>query len=181
VLGELLTDLECAPAPLPAHGARCGQCRACLDACPTGAFVDAYTLDARRSISYLTNELTGAIPRELRPLVGDHVFGCDVCQEVCPVNAEADDEGPLRVPLLPLGELLLTMGGREFQRRFADTALTRAGRHRLLRNVICALSNAIADGRLSPAMAAPIFERAAVDRRPEVAAHAARAMAGIRA
>jgi epoxyqueuosine reductase len=177
-LGALLLSDEL-PADEPLRTS-CGSCRRCLDGCPTGAIVAPHVIDARTCISYLTIEHPGELDAGSARAIGSWIFGCDVCQEVCPVNAEADDEGPLRVPLLPLGELLLTMGGREFQRRFADTALTRAGRHRLLRNVICALSNAVRDDRLSPAMAAPIFERAAVDRRPEVAAHAARAMAAIR-
>src|SRR5262249_27004812 len=86
LLRELLLDAPATPTGAEERE-RCGTCRLCLDACPTGAFVDAHTLDARRCISYLTIEHTGAIPRELRPKIGARIFGCDVCQEVCPFNA----------------------------------------------------------------------------------------------
>src|SRR5439155_11308577 len=119
VLGELLTDVECAPTP-PQIAPRCGECRACLDACPTGAFVDAYTLDARRCISYLTIESSGAIPRELRALVGDRVFGCDVCQDVCPFNASARDGAAELAPrpgyARPSLERLLGLGAAQFRK-----------------------------------------------------------------
>jgi epoxyqueuosine reductase len=146
LLGELLTDIELQPdRPLAQQG--CGSCTTCLVACPTSAFVDAYTLDARRCISYLTIELRGSIPRELRPLIGRWVFGCDVCQEVCPFNqsrrprpqdAELAPRAHLTDPEL-LDLLQLTASGyRRFVRR---SALRRIDRARLQRNAAVALGN----------------------------------------
>jgi epoxyqueuosine reductase len=174
-LGALLVSAEL-PVDAPLRSS-CGSCRRCLDGCPTGALIGPRTIDARRCISYLTIEHPGELERWESRAIGRWIFGCDVCQEVCPVNADADDAGPLRVPLLPLGEWLLATGGRAFQRALDGTAVTRAGRHRLLRNVICALHNAVLDGELPAEAAAPFFERASRDRRPEVAAQAARAVA----
>jgi epoxyqueuosine reductase len=149
----------------------CGSCTRCLTGCPTGALVAPQTIDARRCISYLTIEHPGALSEWESAALGDWVFGCDVCQEVCPVNAAADDPGALRVPLVPLIEWLLPMGGRAFGRAVAGTALTRAGRHRLLRNAIAALGNAGV-----PEVAVPLLERAADDGRPEVRDQALRAL-----
>jgi epoxyqueuosine reductase QueG len=129
------------------------------------------TIDARRCISYLTIEHPGAFADREADAIGDWIFGCDVCQEVCPVNADADDAGPMRVPLLPLIEWLLPMGGRAFGRAVAGTALTRAGRHRLLRNAIAALTNAGV-----PDAAIPLLERATLDPRAEVREQARRAL-----
>jgi epoxyqueuosine reductase len=146
----------------------CGACTRCLTGCPTGALVAPQTIDARRCISYLTIEHPGAFSAWESQAIGDWVFGCDVCQEVCPVNADADDPGALRVPLIPLIEWLLPLGGRAFNRAVAGTALTRAGRHRLLRNALAALGNAGV-----PDVAVPLLEQAAEDARAEVRAQAA--------
>jgi epoxyqueuosine reductase len=150
----------------------CGSCTRCLGGCPTGALVAPRTIDARRCISYLTIEHPGALDAWEAEAIGGWIFGCDVCQEVCPVNAAADDEGPMLVPLEPLIEWLLPMGGRAFGRALGQTALTRAGRHRLLRNAIAALANA---GRPS-ATAVSLLERALGDARAEVREQAARAL-----
>jgi len=179
VLGELLVDVELAvTAPAEPARPRCGSCRSCLDACPTGAFVDAYTLDARRCISYLTIEHHGTIPVELRPAIGTWVFGCDVCQEVCPFNAGAGE--PAGDALLrprshehALPDLIALAGKntnqlRQFVRR---TALRRVPRHVLLRNVAVALGNT-GDTRAIPALQA-----LAQHRSPLVREHAAWALA----
>ena len=165
-LGALLTSAEL-PVDEPVR-ATCGGCTRCLTGCPTGALVAPRTIDARRCISYLTIEHPGALGAWEATAIGDWIFGCDVCQEVCPVNADADDGGVMRVPLLPLIEWLLPMGTRAFERAARRTALTRAGRHRLLRNAIAALGNAgdMTDkGRRLLALAAD-------DRREEVRAQA---------
>ena len=153
-LGALLTSAEL-PADEPMR-TTCGSCTRCLTGCPTGAIVAPQTIDARRCISYLTIEHPGTLSPWEAEAIGDWIFGCDVCQEVCPVNADADDAGPMLVPLLPLIEWLLPMGGRAFARAVGASALTRAGRHRLLRNAIAALGNA---GALSPD-ALELLERA---------------------
>jgi epoxyqueuosine reductase len=123
---------------------RCGTCTACLDACPTRAFVAPYVLDARRCISYLTIEHRGDIAGELADQIGEWVFGCDVCQEVCPWNRKAE---PGREPALePSGsfgalESLLELDREEFRARFRGSALTRTKRAGLLRNAAIVLAN----------------------------------------
>jgi epoxyqueuosine reductase len=123
----------------------CGGCTRCLDACPTQAFVAPYVLDARRCISYLTIELRGPIPRELRPLMGNWVFGCDVCQEVCPYNkglrismpALKSDPARAAPPLLEL----LVLNETGFRRMFHGTPVLRAKRRGLVRNACVAVGN----------------------------------------
>jgi epoxyqueuosine reductase len=161
-LGALLSSAQL-PADEPIRSS-CGSCTRCLTGCPTGALIAERTIDARRCISYLTIEHPGAFTAWEAEAIGDWIFGCDVCQEVCPVNADADDAGPLLVPLLPLIEWLLPLGTRAFARAVGETALTRAGRHRLLRNAIAALANG---GPLSDA-AVSALERATGDPREEV-------------
>ena len=134
LLGALLVHDDL-PADLPVRSS-CGACTRCLDGCPTGAIVAPQTIDARRCISYLTIEHPGPLDAWEAHALGAWIFGCDVCQEVCPVNGEAVDTGPLRVPLVPLIAWLLPLGGRAFTRAVGATPLVRAGRHRLLRNAI---------------------------------------------
>jgi len=145
LLGELLLDVEVAPsAPLEP---RCGSCRACLDACPTGAFVDAHLLDARRCISYLTIEYSGVIPLEFRSAIGTRVFGCDVCQEVCPFNASAAPrptapEFAARPELVPVDLVeLLELTSSRYRKFVKRTALRRSSRQTLARNAAIALGN----------------------------------------
>jgi epoxyqueuosine reductase len=172
-LGAILSSAEL-PADQPVR-TNCGGCTRCLSGCPTGALVAPQTIDARRCISYLTIEHRGVLMGWEARAIGDWIFGCDVCQEVCPVNAEADDEGPLRVPLLPLIEWLLPLGTRAFERAVGETALTRAGRHRLLRNAIAALGNR----EPMPDCAVDLLRRASEDRRLEVRQQAARLLAPV--
>jgi epoxyqueuosine reductase len=173
VLGELLVDVELAPtAPAEPPRPRCGSCRSCLDACPTQAFVDAYVLDARRCISYLTIEHHGVIPRELRASIGTWVFGCDVCQEVCPFNAGAGpaaaEVDPLLAPrsiehALPDLVALAARGANQLRQLVKRTALRRVPRDALLRNVAVALGNTH-DARAIPALVALLGHRAALVR-----------------
>jgi epoxyqueuosine reductase len=146
VLGALLVDIELR-ADDPHTVDHCGSCRACLDACPTGAFPSPGVLDARRCVSYLTIEYKGSIAADLRAGIGDWLFGCDVCQEVCPWNHKAlAGREPLLQPKPWLTALdaaeLLELSEDDFQRRFAGTALLRARRRGLLRNAALVLGNA---------------------------------------
>jgi epoxyqueuosine reductase len=172
VLGELLLDVDATPPTPPVvERKRCGSCRACLDACPTGAFVDAHVLDARRCISYLTIENDGPIPRDLRPLVGARIFGCDVCQDVCPFNTAAPADGdPALAPrndrAAPDLLTLLALGAAQFRRFVKRSPLRRLHRAQLLRNVCVALGNS------GEADAIPGLRRAATVEPPLVRAHA---------
>ena len=144
-LGELFTDL---PLPLDAPAsAHCGTCARCIDVCPTGAIVAPYRVDARRCISYLTIELKGSIPEDLRPLIGNRIFGCDDCQLVCPWNkfAQRHDEPDFRVrndlDRATLVELF-AWDEDEFLRRTEGSAIRRTGHEGWLRNIAVALGNA---------------------------------------
>ena len=189
-LSELVTSL--ALEPDPPLMASCGRCEICLRACPTQAFVAPYALDARRCISYLTIEHRGAIPVELRPLMGAHIFGCDICQEVCPVNLVAEKRlrvagrlggpgeplmfrpraavgsSPALIPLLKLDE-------DEFRERFRHSPIKRAKRRGLLRNVCVALGN------IGDPAAIPALLEALADAEPLVRGHAAWALGRLNA
>jgi epoxyqueuosine reductase len=145
MLGELLLDLDLEPdEPLDKH---CGRCGICLDRCPTGAIVAPYTIHAPSCISFQTIEQRGAIPHELRPHLGDWVFGCDVCQEVCPyTRAAAEEPDPAFLPrhldnVYPSLHGLLEMSDRTFRERYRGTAVMRARRAGLARNAAVALGN----------------------------------------
>ncbi|MGA7669801.1 MAG: tRNA epoxyqueuosine(34) reductase QueG [Nitrolancea sp.] len=145
MLGDLLVDVELEPdEPL---GSKCGQCRMCIDRCPTGAIKPGYVIETPRCISFLTIELRDAIPRDLRPLMGDWVFGCDECQEVCPYTGAAsidDDDAfhPQSVDnAFPSLRWLLTMTEEEFRTTYRGTAVLRTKRSGLARNAAVALGN----------------------------------------
>jgi epoxyqueuosine reductase len=155
-LGEILTDLPLpADAPATAH---CGSCQACLPACPTGAIIAPYRLDARRCISYLTIESHGSIPPELRPLIGNRIYGCDDCQLVCPWNkfARAATHPDFTVRhQLDSGALtaLFAWTAREFDERMRGSAIYRLGYERWLRNIAVALGNAPRSAAVREALA----------------------------
>jgi epoxyqueuosine reductase len=168
-LGEILTTLDLAPdAP---EKNRCGTCARCIAACPTQAITAPFELDARRCISYLTIELKGSIPVELRPALGNRIYGCDDCLEVCPWNKFAR-EGALMKPHAradldqPALLELLALDDAGFKRKFAGTPILRTKRRGLLRNVCVALGN------VGDATALPALERAARDPEPLIAEHA---------
>ena len=146
LLAELLLSLEL-PSDAPFTADRCGSCTRCLDACPTACILPDRTLDARRCISYLTIELKGEIPPELRPLTGNWVFGCDVCQQVCPWNqrfaAASGDPAFAPRPDVPAPDLQaeLSLTPEAFSRKFKGSPLKRAKQRGYLRNVAAALEN----------------------------------------
>ncbi len=145
-LSELIIDLEFEPDP-PFNAERCGTCRRCIEACPTGCIQPDRTIDARRCISYLTIENKGAIPAELRPRLGNWVFGCDICQMVCPWNQQSSRAIPdpaflprtdIAAPIL-ITDLVLTP--EAFHQKFHGSPVQRAKRRGYLRNVAVALGN----------------------------------------
>lgn len=182
-VGVLLLDLPLLPDP-PFRADRCGSCSSCLSACPTGALLGrdeagAPVLDARKCISYLTIELKGPIPRELRPAMGNRIFGCDICQEVCPWNVKfakpaeetayrggGDTDGPALVELMSLTD-------EAFSARFSGSPIKRAKRRGFLRNVAVALGN------WGTREAVPVLSRALDDDESLIRGHAAWALGRI--
>jgi epoxyqueuosine reductase len=176
-LAEVLTTLELAPdEPVPA---RCGTCERCIKACPTGAITAPHRLDARRCISYLTIELKGSIPLELRPLIGNRIFGCDDCLDACPwnrfaqVSREAAFSARPATVGMPLREYL-SLSDDEFRMLFRNSPIKRIKRRGFLRNVCVALGN-VGDSSDLPAL-----ERATADSERLIAEHANWAIRQIR-
>jgi epoxyqueuosine reductase len=179
-IADLLVDVDLEP-DAPGTGT-CGRCTRCMDRCPTGAIKAPGVVDARLCISYLTIENRGGIPRDLRRLVGDWAFGCDVCQEVCPYNKrkatksrwpEFSEEAGAG-PYLRIEEVLGIRGEEEFERRFAGTPLTRPGRAGILRNCCVAAGN-LRLRKALPALIGCLRE----DTSPLVRGHAAWALGEI--
>ena len=179
LLAQIITTLDLMPDE--ALKKTCGACNICVEACPTGAIVAPYVLDNRKCISYLTIENRGPIPRELRPLIGDWIFGCDICQDVCPVNRKArvgkayaeltrDAENRARPELVEI----LSLDDAGFRERFRQSAVLRAKREGMRRNVCIALGN-IAD----PTTIAPLARVLRDDPSPIVRSHAAWALGRI--
>jgi epoxyqueuosine reductase len=167
-LAEIFTDAEfdAAEAPYREH---CGTCRRCLDLCPTGALGDGYLMEPRVCISYLTIENRGAIARDLRKKIGMWLFGCDICQEVCPWNGGGVKDGDER--LMPRLAELMELDDEGFSRRFTKSAIKRAKRRGLLRNAAVVLGNT--GNRDAVAVLARVMEN---EREAIVRAHAAWAL-----
>jgi epoxyqueuosine reductase len=176
-LGELILAMPLEyDRPTADH---CGTCTRCIDACPTDAILEPYVLDARRCIAYLTIELKGAIPEALRPQMGQHVFGCDICQDVCPWNRKRHftaEPGlqPRSTHVQPLLAELAQLTPAAFRQRFRSTALERTKRRGLLRNVCVAMGNS---GNLE---FIPLLETLLEDQEELVREHAAWALAQLR-
>lgn len=171
-LSEILLDLEL-PADNRQIKVSCGTCHRCIDACPTDAFPAPYQLDSRKCISYLTIENKGAIPQEFRAAMGDWIFGCDVCQDVCPFNRFATDTqwpefhpAAGAGPRLDLVELLSITSDEEFRARFKGTPLTRPKRRGLLRNAAVVAANVGATAAVPT-----LIERIENDREPLIRSH----------
>jgi len=168
-LGVILTSLELG-ADLPAPD-RCGSCTRCIDACPTDALIAPYQLDSNKCISYLTIEKRGMIPEEIRGAMGRHVFGCDICQDVCPWNRKAPattatEFKPREGLVNPALDWLAEMSGEEFQQTFRGSPVRRAKRGGLRRNAAIAMGNS-GDPRFKP-----VLDRLTEDEDPIVAEHA---------
>lgn len=175
-LAEILTSLEL-PADAP-QKARCGSCTRCMTACPTGAITQPNRLDARRCISYLTIELKGPIPLEFRPLIGDRIYGCDTCLDVCPWNRFAAIARESAFAARPATETMqlrdyLSLDDDQFQLLFRGSPIRRIKRRGFLRNVCVALGN------VGDADDLPPLEKTAQDSEPLIAEHAAWALAEI--
>jgi epoxyqueuosine reductase len=138
-LAEIFTDLDFPSAPEP-YRDHCGTCRQCLDLCPTQALAEGYLLEPRLCISYLTIEHRGPIPPDLRPKLGNWIFGCDICQEVCPWNSDAA-RAAASEDLAPDLAQLMMLDAEGFRRRYGKTAVSRTKRRGLLRNAAVALGN----------------------------------------
>jgi len=156
LLAEIVTDLDLPPDDPVAE--LCGSCVRCLESCPTDAFLGPGLLDAARCLAYWTIESRGAIPHDVKAALGDRVFGCDVCQEVCPWNRPAHPRPASRgerdeSPSLPTRAEWLAMGKGEWRRRFGSSALNRAGRRGVQRNA-AASAGAVGDSALLPALGA---------------------------
>jgi epoxyqueuosine reductase len=168
-LSEIITTLELEPDTAETN--RCGSCARCIAACPTAAITAPFQLDARRCISYLTIELQGSIPLDLRPAIGNRIFGCDECLEVCPWNRFAREGQMMKAharPELAQPDLLelLSLDEAGFKLRLAGTPMLRARRRGLRRNVCVALGN------IGDEQALPALQKAAQDPEPLVSEHA---------
>jgi len=166
-LAALLVDREL-EYDAPHTASHCGTCTRCLDACPTNAFVAPYVLDARRCISYLTIENRGTIPEDLRSGMGDWLFGCDICQEVCPWNRKAPvTSAPALQPvsdlMAPDVAELLTISESDFVERFSATPLARPGRAGIVRNAAIVAANS-GDASLIPALTAALHDESPIVR-----------------